>query len=103
MRYITTRSPSLQMRRHAWHFERDVARQPNQELARAAWSYVADYVDDNGGLDHMEEPFEWPWPAGAGGCTWKPTPDDPIRQLVKAAALIAAEIDRLLAVAEAGS
>jgi len=26
---------------------------------------------------------------------WKPTPDDPVRQLVKAGALIAAEIDRL--------
>ena len=26
---------------------------------------------------------------------WKPTPDDPIRQLVKAGALIAAEIDKM--------
>jgi hypothetical protein len=33
----------------------------------------------------------WPW----DGKWWKPTPDDPIRQLVKAGALIAAEIDRL--------
>lgn len=32
----------------------------------------------------------WPWSQEA----WKPT-DDPIRQLVKAGALIAAEIDRL--------
>ncbi|MFA5300246.1 MAG: hypothetical protein WC389_18820 [Lutibacter sp.] len=34
----------------------------------------------------------WPW----DGKWWKPTPDDPVRQLVKAGALIAAEIDRIL-------
>lgn len=34
-------------------------------------------------------PFDEEW--------FKPTPNDPIRQLVKAGALIAAEIDRLLA------
>ncbi len=33
----------------------------------------------------------WPW----GDRWWKPTPNDPIRQLTKAGALIAAEIDRL--------
>jgi len=33
----------------------------------------------------------WPWAAN----WWKPTPDDRIRELVKAGALIAAEIDRL--------
>lgn len=35
------------------------------------------------------------WPFGKKG--WKPTaPGDPVRQLVKAGALIAAEIDRIL-------
>ena len=33
----------------------------------------------------------WPWEAEA----WKPSLEDPIRDLVKAGALIAAEIDRL--------
>ena len=33
----------------------------------------------------------WPWAVRY----WKPTPDDRIRELVKAGALIAAEIDRL--------
>lgn len=33
------------------------------------------------------------WPFGS--CDYKPTPDDRIRELVKAGALIAAEIDRL--------
>lgn len=38
-----------------------------------------------------EHPRLWPW-----DCRWwKPTPNDRIRELVKAGALIAAEIDRL--------
>lgn len=36
-------------------------------------------------------PRGWPW----FSCWWKPSPD-PVRNLVKAGALIAAEIDRLL-------
>jgi hypothetical protein len=36
-------------------------------------------------------PLRWPWEYGS----WKPTPDDRLRELVKAGALIAAEIDRL--------
>ena len=36
-------------------------------------------------------PHMWPW----GSNWWKPTPNDRIRELVKAGALIAAEIDRL--------
>jgi len=35
-------------------------------------------------------PRRWPWPTRY----WKPTPEDRIRELVKAGALIAAEIDR---------
>jgi len=33
----------------------------------------------------------WPW----FGCWWKPTPDNRIKELAKAGALIAAEIDRI--------
>jgi len=40
-------------------------------------------------------PARWPWERRF----WKPTPDDRVRELVKAGALIAAEIDRLRAVA----
>lgn len=39
-------------------------------------------------------PVFWPW----SRFYWKPTPDDRVRELVKAGALIAAEIDRLQAV-----
>lgn len=42
-------------------------------------------------------PSPWPW-IGA----WKPTPNDRIRELQKAGALIAAEIDRLQALKEEG-
>lgn len=57
------------------------------ELCRAAVCYIKrpDW------LDHtlwQEWPFELSW--------WKPTPQDRIRELQKAGALIAAEIDRLL-------
>ena len=55
------------------------------ELLDAAVCY-AEAVQMN---DHrMYE--DWPW----AECWWKPS-DDPIRNLVKAGALIAAEIDRL--------
>lgn len=37
-------------------------------------------------------PTGWPW----DGTYWRPTPDDRIRELVKAGALIAAAIDDLL-------
>ena len=36
-------------------------------------------------------PWRWPWDAEG----WKPTPEDRIKELTKAGALIAAEIDRL--------
>jgi hypothetical protein len=41
-------------------------------------------------------PVGWPWHPNH----WKPSPDDRIRELVKAGALIAAEIDRLIVASE---
>ena len=41
--------------------------------------------------DRDVETLPWPWELG----WWKPTPEDRIRELAKAGALIAAEIDRL--------
>jgi len=55
------------------------------ELAQAAACYA--WPGDHG--DHP--PAAWPWLAEH----WKPSPQDRIRELVKAGALIAAEIDRL--------
>lgn len=57
------------------------------ELVDAAVSYLfADAYKDG------EKPLDWPWEMK----WWKPSPNDRVRELVKAGALIAAEIDRQL-------
>ncbi|MGN6206039.1 hypothetical protein [Humibacter sp.] len=61
-----------------------------EQMARAAACYaLPPEYRDVGRSDGT--PFEWPWERK----WWKPTPDDRVRELVKAGALIAAEIDRL--------
>lgn len=55
------------------------------ELRHAASSYLRLGIGVG-----VEPPISWPFPAN----WWKPS-NDPIRNLVKAGALIAAEIDRL--------
>ncbi len=59
----------------------------NEELASAASFYAMPLHKRN--LDLMR--WLWPW----NFTWWKPSPDDRIRELAKAGALIAAEIDRL--------
>lgn len=55
------------------------------ELARAASAYAHPvFMDD-------EVPIQWTW----NYKWWKPTPEDRIKELVKAGALIVAEIERL--------
>lgn len=60
------------------------------ELALAAACYA---IPDayRMALPGDEVPMSWPW----AGRFWKPTPDDRIRELAKAGALIAAAIDAL--------
>lgn len=53
------------------------------ELSTAAACYSAPHID--------ELVSWWPW----NKKWWKPTPEDRVRELAKAGALIAAEIDRL--------
>lgn len=60
------------------------------EMADAAAAYLA-YRDWHGHEDGDSPPPIWPWE----DTWWKPAPDNRIRELVKAGALIAAEIDRL--------
>ncbi len=66
----------------------------NRELIRAAVCYCeADNLpqtENEDGEDLIECGY-WPWDKEY----WKPTPNDRIRELTKAGALIAAEIDRL--------
>lgn len=57
------------------------------ELTSAAVSYAV-----QPGQRHHPIPRIWPWSLD----WWKPTPDNRIKELAKAGALIAAEIDRLL-------
>src|SRR5262245_34296104 len=63
------------------------------EMAMAAACYALPLDTANHHSLRMEL---WPWSDG----WWKPTPDDRIRQLVKAGALIVAEIERLQREAE---
>lgn len=88
-----------------WTAEHD-AGHGDGELTRAAICYAtpahrritrgrAAQVSADRGSWYEDVPDEWPWhPAH-----WKPSPDR-IRELAKAGALIAAEIDRLLAIGE---
>lgn len=59
----------------------------NEELVEAAGCYIYSYVN----RDPQMPLIDWPWDPR----DWKSTPEDWIKQLVKAGALIAAEIDRL--------
>ena len=73
-----------QIKEEGWTPEHD-AQHTGDELARAAVCYaLPDRIPDT-------IPLVWPWAE-----EWfKPTPGDRIRELTKAGALIAAEIDRL--------
>ena len=79
-----------QITEEGWTAEHD--EQHNKgELAKAGASYalaedMREYFHDNDIV-----PPTWPWDEK----WWKPTPDYRVRELVKAGALIAAEIDRL--------
>ena len=60
--------------------------QKNNELVLAAMCYAEPNRCGDG------VPPAFPWDA----CWWKPSPNDRIKELTKAGALIAAEIDRLI-------
>ena len=63
----------------------------NNELAQAAVCYCMARQYNLGGI-----PCRWPFDDEF----WKPTPDDRLRELTKAAALIVAEMDRIQRVSE---
>lgn len=74
-----------------WTYAHDDEHQAG-ELAEAAtcYSMAALYNTQGWNPKRVIERISWPWEIDH----WKPS-DDPIRNLVKAGALIAAEIDRL--------
>ena len=68
------------------------------ELTKAAESYAWLTRTPAPVPSAVPAPFMWPWAAS----WWKPS-DDPVRNLVRVGALIAAEIDRLQRADAAGS
>lgn len=60
------------------------------ELAMAAMCYAMDPIWRPAEI----APMGWPWIGGGEMDGFKPTPGDRVRELVKAGALIVAEIDR---------
>lgn len=79
-----------QIKQEGWSAEHDDCH-IYSELAEAAVCYAA----PSGKIFYRPisrgAPQSWPW----SKCYWRPTPQDRIRELVKAGALLAAEIDRL--------
>ena len=71
-----------------WDSEHDDTGNNDEQLVMAAITYAMP-------PDYREFSFDvrntWPWDMK----WWKPTPEDRVRELAKAGALIAAEIDRL--------
>lgn len=81
-----------QIEQEGWDDEND-DRYTDFQLTKAAESYASavSTPDEEGDEKGRVRPsFDWPW----GMQWWKPSVD-PVRNLVKAGALIAAEIDRL--------
>lgn len=72
-----------------WSFEHD-AEHTEEELIDAAHCYINAKRYREVYFQEDAVPLRWPWDED----WWKPTPEDRIRELVKAGALIAAEIDR---------
>lgn len=68
------------------------------DLARAAACYAMPHDDRRVDDTFVGIPILWPWAAN----WWKPSPENRIRELQKAGALIAAEIDRISASAGNG-
>lgn len=79
-----------QIEKEGWSAEHDDGYHKRKELAMAAESYLVVYTAPDEDNDPPEPCWNWPW----AGKWWKPS-EDPVRNLVKAGALIAAEIDRL--------
>jgi hypothetical protein len=81
-----------QMTEEGWDSSHDDSHNKNQ-LAMAAVCYAL--PPENRDMTIMERSLRsyfWPWLSS----WWKPKPEDRVRELTKAGALIAAEIDRLL-------
>ena len=94
---LIAKERNRQQEQEGWTPEHD-DKYVNNELANAAAAYAMDpetrasLVDIISGCSKDNIPAIWPWDP----VWWKPSPDNRVKELVKAGALIAAEIDRLL-------
>ena len=79
-----------------WNADHDDIGNNDEQLAMAAVTYAipSDYREYE-----LQVKNTWPWDIS----WWKPTPNDRIRELAKAGALIAAEIDRLQRLQQGGN
>jgi hypothetical protein len=101
-----------QIEKEGWTFEHDDCHTHGQ-LAQCAAAYA--YPHDSillfrGDLHNEEESFvklcitrTSLYPKSWSAYWWKPSPENRIKELAKAGALIAAEIDRLLRLADGGN
>jgi hypothetical protein len=90
---LITEERKRQIQQEGWFADHD-DRHKRHQLTMAAISYACavahpdEWAEENGKLPGPTS--DWPW----GKKWWKPSAD-PVRNLVKAGALIAAEIDRI--------
>ena len=81
-----------QIEEEGWTIEHDDSLNSDGELGNAAACYaMTEEIRDEQTFDDRILNCVWPWGKGL----FKPTPDNRIRELVKAGALIVAEIERL--------
>lgn len=78
-----------------------IKQERKRQIEKEGWSLKHDQIHADGQLAiaasvyaDIENNHKWPWDKES----FKPTPNDRIKELTKAGALIAAEIDRLLSV-----
>jgi hypothetical protein len=97
--HLILKERQRQIHEEGWTAEHD-KRHSDGELALAAACYAMpkEHIKyrDRVTFITLKRFVLWPWRL----TWWKPTPDDRIRELTKAGALIAAEIDRLLALSK---
>ena len=87
-----------QIEQEGWTAEHDDGHNHGQLATAAAcyafgrvFRYFNGWISGGGHGDEPRLTSAWPWNGG----WWKPSPDNRIRELVKAGALIVAEIERL--------
>lgn len=91
---LITQERNRQVKEEGYDMQHDLSESDNQiALAAVCYALPREYRYINTIWDeNLYPPYFWRW----GMQDWKPSPDNRIRELQKAGALIAAEIDRLI-------